>query len=205
MWWILMACSSSDMKMATESDERADSGFVYDTGMMNDDAAEADMIENPSWKKISVNLTETTVENQSESLWVGEVWEDLYDDHMTWVCQRRMEYGKVERIDSPLEEQEQEQSAIWYRLNQPSTLESSCSEAFSRPDDEIEVGIGVLIEDVSVATEVTHWLDQDVDLETEEVWGAYIQQSSEQIWAFGVAYHPTENTYILRTVYSLPF
>ena len=38
MWWILMACSSSDMKMATESDEIADSGFVYDTGMMNDDA-----------------------------------------------------------------------------------------------------------------------------------------------------------------------
>ena len=36
-----MACSSSDMKMATESDEIADSGFVYDTGMMNDDAAEA--------------------------------------------------------------------------------------------------------------------------------------------------------------------
>lgn len=203
MWWVLFACSSSDMKMAAEFDDGADSGFVYDTGMTNDGAAEADMVESPSWKKISINLTDTAVENQSDSLWFAEVWEDLYDDQMTWVCRRRVEYGKVERIESPLEQPEQ--GDIWYRLNQPSTVESSCSETFSRPDDEMEIGIGILVEDVAVATEVTHWLEQDEALETEEVWGAYIQQAPEQVWVFGVAYHPTENTYVLRTVYSLPF
>ena len=137
MWWVLFACSSSDMKMAAESGDGADSGFVYDTGMTND------MVESPSWKKISINLTDTAVENQSESLWFGEVWEDLYDDHMTWVCRRHVQYGKVERIESPLEHLDQ--GDIWYRLNQPSTVESSCSETFSRPEDEMEVGIGMLI------------------------------------------------------------
>lgn len=203
MWWVLLACSSSDMKTTADSYEEADSGFVYDTGMMNDGAAEADMVETPSWKKLSVNLTEAVVANQSEVVWLAEVWEDLYDDNMMWICRRYVEYGKVERVESPLEQLDQ--SDIWYRLNQPLTIESSCSENLARPDDEVELGIGVLVEDVAVATEVTHWLDQDEALETEEVWGAYIQQSPEQIWTFGVAYHPTENTYILRTVYSLPF
>ena len=62
-----------------------------------------------------------------------------------------------------------------------------------------------MLQDIAVATEVTHWLEQDVSLETEQVWGAYVMGEPEQIWTFGVAFQPNEQMLLLRTVYSLPF
>ena len=94
-----------------------------------------------------------------------------------------------------------EQISSWFQLSQPTTLETSCGHD-DGVRDQVQVGLGELLQDISVATEVTHWLDQDVSLETEVVWGAYILGSPEQIWTFGVAYQPDEWTVVLRTVYS---
>ena len=106
---------------------------------------------------------------------------------------------KVETLDSPAE-----QISSWFQLSQPMILETSCVND-DGVRDQVQVGVGDLVQDIAVATEVTHWLDQDVSLETEAVWGAYILGSPEQIWTFGVAYQPDEGTVVLRTVYSLPF
>ena len=194
--WLWLACASYDMKAANdESTLGMDSGFYSDTGAMeNDAAAEDDAPEVlPAWKKISVNIF-----SEAEEL-TAHVWEDLYAHDMTWLCQRQLEYGKVETLESPTEE-----IASWFQLSQPITLETSCLHEDGLRD-QVQVGLGELAQDISVATEVTHWLDQDVSLETEMVWGAYILGSPEQIWTFGVAYQPDEGTIVLRTVYSLPF
>ena len=193
--WLWLACASYSMKASNdESTFGTDSGFYSDTGVMENDAAEdAEPEVLPAWKKISVNIF-----SEAEEL-TAHVWEDLYADDMTWLCQRHIEYGKVETLESPIEE-----ITSWFQLGQPIILETSCLYEDGLRD-QVQVGLGELAQDISVATEVTHWLDQDVSLETEEVWGAYILGSPEQIWTFGVAYLPTEEMVVLRTVYSLPF
>ncbi len=192
--WLWLACASYDMKAASEESTLGfDSGFYSDTGMMENDAAEDATPEVlPSWKKISVNIG-----SEMEEL-TAHVWEDLYSAEMSWLCQRKIEYGKVEIIESP-----SSQISSWYQLSQPTTLETSC--VHDGVQEQLQLGLGELMQDISVATEVTHWLEQDASLETEVVWGAYILGSSEQIWTFGVAYQPSEETVVLRTVYSLPF
>ena len=73
-----------------------DSGFYSDTGMMENDAAEDAAPEVlPAWKKISVNITER------HRRLTAHVWEDLFAADMSWLCQRQLEYGKVETLDSP--------------------------------------------------------------------------------------------------------
>ena len=193
--WFWLACSSNDMKAANdESTFEMDSGFYSDTAMMENDAVEDASPEVlPSWKKMSVNIA-----SEMEEL-TAYVWEDLYAADMSWLCQRQIEYGKVEILESPAE-----QISSWFQLSQPTTLETSC-ENDDGVRDQVQVGVGELVQDIAVATEVTHWLEQDVSLETEVVWGAYILGSPEQIWTFGVAYQPDEGTIVLRTVYSLPF
>ena len=94
--WFWLACSSYEMK--TASDEYTlgmDSGFYSDTGMMENDAAEDASPEVlPSWKKVSVNIV-----SETEEL-TAHVWEDLYASDMSWLCQRQIEYGKVEMLES---------------------------------------------------------------------------------------------------------
>ena len=193
--WFWLACTSNEMKAASdESTFEMDTGFYTDTGLMGNEAEEDASPEIlPSWKKISVNI-----ESELEEM-TAYVWEDLYAADMNWLCQRQIEYGKVETLESPVE-----QISSWFQLSQPTLLETSCGN-----DDgiraQIQVGVGDLVQDIAVATEVTHWLEQDVSLETEAVWGAYIEGSSDHIWTFGVAYQPDEGTVVLRTVYSLPF
>ena len=195
MMWLWLACSSQDMKSTNDGyASELDSGFYMDTGFPDDNLGDAEAPEVvPAWKKLSVNMTE------NEGLWSAWLWEDLYSSDMSWLCQRKIEYGKVENLASPVE-----QISIWFQLSQPSTLESTCS------NDEgvlaqVQLGLGELQQDIAVATEVTHWLEQDVSLETEQVWGAYVLGTPDQIWTFGVAFQPDEQTVLLRTVYSLPF
>ncbi len=193
MIWLLLACSNEKM-MATESMPQDDSGFVYelDTGQGETATDDADAVL-PVWKKWSINL------DNVDGVWQSVIWEDDYTDEMEWVCQTKYQYDKVESIPAPVAVIEE-----WFRLSQPTVLESSCGQVLE-PVDSIEVGVGEVLEDIAVASEVTHWLQEDVSLETEQVWGAYYLESAERLWAFGVGYKPTENTYILRTVYSLPY
>ena len=194
--WLWLACSSQDMKSTFDAydDSEMDSGFYADTGVANEDVGDAEgPTVVPAWKKLSVNITEDT------ERWNALIWEDLYSSDMTWLCQRKIEYGKVENLESPVE-----QVSTWFQLSQPETVESDCSNE-DGVQEQVQLGLGDLIQDIAVATEVTHWLDQDVALETEQVWGAYVMEEPEQIWAFGVAFQPNEQTVVLRTVYSLPF
>ena len=194
MVWFWLACSSYDMKAAEDASTfEIDTGFYADTGMMNEGVEDASPEVLPAWKKISVNIVSDMEE------FTAYVWEDLYASDMSWLCQRQIEYGKVEALESPTA-----QIASWFQLSQPTTLETSC-EHDDGVRDQLKVGFGELLQDISVATEVTHWLEEDVSLETEVVWGAYILNSPDQIWTFGVAYQPNEGTVVLRTVYSLPF
>ena len=55
---------------------------------------------------------------------------------------------------------------MWFQLSQPTILETSCVND-DGVQDQVQVGLGELVQDIAVATEVTHWLDQDVSLETE--------------------------------------
>ena len=197
MIWLWFACSTQNMKSTEDAFNAAevDSGFYSDTGenSVEEDLGDAAPEVVPAWKKLSVNITEDS------DRWSALLWEDLYSAEMTWLCQRKIEYGKVETLESPVE-----QVSRWFQFSQPNTLESNC------PNDEgveeqVQLGLGELLQDVAVATEVTHWLDQDASLETEQVWGAYVLRESHQIWTFGVAFQPTEQNILLRTVYSLPF
>ena len=52
-----------------------------------------------------------------------------------------------------------------------------------------------------VATEVTHWLDGDQYLETESVWGAYVQTSSIKIFGFGIIMQPTESHWFVLYIH----
>lgn len=195
MMWIWLACSSAEMKSSLESTTvETDSGFYADTAAANesfDDSDEPGI--SPTWKKISVDI------NTAEEEFTALVWEDLYTDSMIWMCQRQIAYGKVEGIESPSEQVE-----FWFQLSQPTIIESNCS-IENGIQDQLQVGLGELLQDISVATEITHWLEQDVSLETEQVWGAYILVNSEQLWTFGVGYQTVDNVKVLRTVYSLPF
>ena len=196
MMWLWLACSSSDMKGLSNSTESSDtgSGMYSDTALPVEDFDESDDLGiYPGWKKISVDI------NASEDELIGMVWEDLYTDDMLWICQRQIEYGKVEEVQSPSEQVE-----MWFQLSQPTVVESNCS-MDEGIQNQLQVGLGELLQDISVATEVTHWLEQDISLETEEVWGAYILVAPEQLWTFGVGYQTLDNLKILRTVYSLPF
>ena len=196
MMWLWLACSSQDMKSTYDAYDASefDSGFYADTGVADDDLGNAEAPEVvPTWKKLSVNITVET-----ERL-TAQMWEDLYSSDMTWLCQRKIDYGKVENLESPVE-----QISMWFQLSQPSTIESSCTND-EGVQEQVQLGLGDLLQDIAVATEVTHWLEQDVSLETEQVWGAYVMEEAEQIWTFGVAFQPDEETLLLRTVYSLPF
>ena len=197
MIWLWFACSAQNMKSTDDafSASEMDSGFYSDTGdnAVAEDAGDAAPEVVPSWKKLSVNITEDA------DRWSALLWEDLYSAEMTWLCQRKIEYGKVETLESPVE-----QVSMWFQFSQPNTLESNCLND-DGVQEQVQLGLGELLQDVAVATEVTHWLDQDASLETEQVWGAYLLQESEQIWTFGVAFQPTEHNVLLRTVYSLPF
>ena len=196
MMWLWLACSSSDMKALSNNAESSDtgSGMYSDTALPAEDFDESDDLGvYPGWKKISVDI------NASEDELIGMVWEDLYTDDMLWICQRQIEYGKVEEVQSPSEQVE-----MWFQLSQPTVVESNCS-MDEGIQNQLQVGLGELLQDISVATEVTHWLEQDISLETEEVWGAYILVAPEQLWTFGVGYQTLDNLKILRTVYSLPF
>jgi len=196
MMWLWLACSSSDMKAFNSDSESSDtsSGMYSDTALPAEDLGETDDLGvYPHWKKISVDI------NTNEDELVGMVWEDLYTDNMLWICQRQIEYGKVEQVQSPSEQVE-----MWFQLSQPTVVESNCA-IEEGIQDQLQVGLGDLLQDISVATEVTHWLEQDVSLETEEVWGAYILVVPEQLWTFGVGYQTVDNLKIMRTVYSMPF
>ena len=160
MMWLWLACSSQDMKSTFDSYDSSeiDSGFYTDTGVANEDVGDAEApTVVPAWKKLSVNITEDT-ERLSALL-----WEDLYSSDMTWLCQRKIEYGKVESLESPVE-----QVSMWFQLSQPTTVESTCTNEEGVQDQ--PQGLGDLLQDIAVATEVTHWLGQDVTLETEQVW-----------------------------------
>ena len=90
------------------------------------------------------------------------------------------------------------------RLSEPNLLNTGCLNL--RDEESIELFVGDLLPNVAVATEVTHWLDGDQYLETEVMWGAYVQMSGvEDIWAFGIAMQPSETDWVIRTVYSLPW
>lgn len=196
MMWLWLACSSQDMKSTYDAYDASefDSGFYTDTGEADENLGDAEAPEIvPAWKKLSVNITEDT------ERWTAHLWEDLYSSDMTWLCQRKIEYGKVENLENPVE-----QISMWFQLSQPSTLESSCAND-EGVQEQVQLGLGDLLQDIAVATEVTHWLEQDVSLETEQVWGAYVMGEPEQIWTFGVAFQPNEQMLLLRTVYSLPF
>ena len=195
MIWFWLACSSSEMAVMEATEELSDSGFVYDTGQLDAGAEDADLSISPQWSKLSVDL------NADGEGWSAKVWEDLYAEDMTWLCQRQSLYDKVEMLTPPIET-----IALWSRLSQPTLTETSCdSVQVSAPQENIVLGIGELLSDIAVATEVTHWMNGDDELETENVWGAYIQAESDMIWTFGVAYQPSEQEYVLRTVYALPF
>ena len=197
--WLWLACSAQDMKSTDDAFNASemDSGFYSDTSenAVEEDAGDAAPEVVPAWKKLSVNITEDA------DRWSALLWEDLYSAEMTWLCQRKIEYGKVETLEGPIE-----QVSMWFQFSQPNTLESNClNDEGEGVQEQMQLGLGELLQDVAVATEVTHWLDQDASLETEQVWGAYVLRESEQIWTFGVAFQPTEQSVLLRTVYSLPF
>jgi hypothetical protein len=195
LFW--MGCSASEMKTSTDSYEYAgDSGYYEDTGLNDETAMDTEEVEIPPvWKKISINLV------QVESEWTALLWEDLYTTDMEWLCQRQIEYGKVEALDLPTV-----QLQSWFRMSQPNMMEeSSTCTTDLEIEGVLEIGLGDLHHDVSVATEVTHWLEDDVNIDTESMLGAYIMENSENIWAFGIGYQSDEQVYHFRTVYSLPF
>jgi len=192
--WI--ACSSPNMEKSTQDDWMLDTGLYASedtsTTGMTEDADENVLI--PAWMKVSMDIQ--ILEGLYPSL---EMKRDLFAEDMTWICQQDLQVD-VELNPMPL----LLETEVALTLNNFMVFEDSCGTI--RMEDSMELMIGELLPNVAVATEVTHWLDGDEYLETESVWGAYVQMSPDQdIWAFGIAMQPTESHWVVRTVYSLPW
>ena len=171
--WLWLACSSQDMKSTFDSYDSSeiDSGFYYDTGVANEDVGDVEApTVVPAWKKLSVNISTEDTERLSALL-----WEDLYSSDMTWLCQRK------DRVWESREFGESCRTGVnVVSVESPTTVESTCTNE-EGVQDQVQLGPSDLLQDIAVATEVTHWLDQDVALETEQVWGAYVMEELEQI------------------------
>ena len=198
MIWLWLACSNQSMDKAEQD------AWMLDTGLYaSGDTATAEMAEDadpnanvlePVWMKISLDI------EFSDGLYPTlEMKRDLFSEDMTWICQQDMAVD-VEVNPTPL----LLDTELALTLSNLTVIEDTCG--VSRVEDSMDLMVGELLPNVAVATEVTHWLDGDQYLETESVWGAYVQTSSNQdIWAFGIAMQPTESHWLVRTVYSLPW
>ena len=196
MIWLWVACSSPNMEKSTQEDWMLDTGFyasedTASTGMAED--ADASVLD-PVWMKVSVDIE--LLEGLYPTL---EMKRDLFAEDMTWICQQDLQVD-VEINPMPL----LLEAELALTVSNIMVVEDSCG--VTRIEDSMELMIGELLPNVAVATEVTHWLDGDEYLETESVWGAYVQTSPDQdICAFGIAMQPTESHWLVRTVYSLPW
>jgi len=196
MIWLWVACSSPNMEKSTQDDWMLDTGLYASedtatTGMTED--ADANVLV-PVWMKVSMDIE--LLEGLYPSV---EMKRDLFAEDMTWICQQDLQVD-VELNPMPL----LLETELALTLNNLRVVEDSCGAI--RTENSMELMIGELLPNVAVATEVTHWLDGDEYLETESVWGAYVQMSPDQdIWAFGIAMQPTESHWLVRTVYSLPW
>ena len=194
MLWFVFACSSNEMFKAAEESAMMDTGFQSDTaGSAEYDDSVLDTEVQPIWWKLSANI----VQDPELDLLEATVWMDVYTEQLDWLCQQEIRYI-AEEIESPHTSIE-----TWFQLSEPMIENVTCS--VDVPVS-LQLGVGELVEDVSVATEVTHWLEGDSNLETEVVWGAYLaSQDTDVIWTFGVAFHPNEREWVVRTIYALKY
>ena len=193
VWMIWIACSAMEKSAANEGSWSFDSGMndAYDTAV-NSSEEDLDSSVNPSWVKISIDLN---IEEYGQA----SLYRDLYAEDMTWICQQELVFQDVLTGVSPVTELES-----WWTLSNPIVLNDNCN--ISREESPFYIGVGSLLEDVAVASEVTHWLDREQEPQTDDVWGAYTQSpDASAIWAFGVAYKLSETEWKIRTVYSLPW
>lgn len=196
MIWLWLACSNQYMEKAEQEDWMLDTG-VYAAG----DTATAEMTDdadanalNPVWMKVSMDIE--LLEGLYPTL---EMKRDLFSEDMTWICQQDVQVD-VEFNPMPL----LLGTELALTLSNPIVMDDTCG--VIRIENSMELMVGELLPNVAVATEVTHWLDGDQYLETESVWGAYVQTNpNADIWAFGIAMQPVEGQWLIRTVYSLPW
>jgi hypothetical protein len=148
---------------------------------------------NPSWVKVSVDLS------VGSDACEATMYRDFFANDMTWICQQHLVFTDVISESSPSSEIES-----WWVMKNPTIHSDDCG--LSSVDIPFTLGVGELLDDVAVASDVTHWLEGDQYQETDNIWGAYTQSSdTTSIWAFGVGFQPSENEWVIRTVYSLPW
>ena len=201
MLWILFACSSADYAAKANADMVADQESYYgDTGYDNgepsvdEEAEDASWIEEAKWWKLSADIV----------LEAGEIdlnlTRDIYTEDMTLICEQTLVFEQALQLDSPFGGEER-----WFSVVLLEGNSDDCP--YTREETELQFGIGPLISDLAVATEMVEW-ENETDSESWaeiEPLGAYIfDADQETVVGYGLSYSLiTETEQIgLRPIYS---
>lgn len=197
---ILMILACSMAGDASKSAADFDSGaFDSDTAdYLGDGAAEADdaFSEDVRWWKLSADLVLT---NDEIAL---SLRRRLYSVDMALICEQTLTVEEIVQIDSPFGGDE-----LWFSASLGEHNDTDCS--FSRREFDLQFGIGPLISDLAVATEMVEWdegIDQSLFSDVSPM-GAYVLDDAEEsIIAYGLSYSMTtelETQWVhIRPIYS---
>jgi hypothetical protein len=180
---MILACSMANDASKNTGD--FDSGaFVSDTADYLDDGAVAesgDLAEDVRWWKLSANLVLTNDEIELSLL------RTLYTVDMALICEQTLTVEQVVQIDSPFGGDE-----LWFSTTLGEHNDTDCP--FSRTEVDLLFGIGPLISDLAVATEMVEWdegIDQSLFSDVSPM-GAYVLDDAEEsIIAYGLSYSMT--------------
>tara|TARA_B110000037_G_scaffold176550_1_gene201582 strand:- start:3 stop:608 length:606 start_codon:yes stop_codon:yes gene_type:complete len=197
---VLMILGCSIANDASKNSGDFDSGsFVSDTADYLEDgvvAERGDLSEDVRWWKLSANLVLTNDEIELSLL------RTLYTADMVLICEQTLTVEQVVQIASPFGGDE-----LWFSTTLGEHNDIECP--FSRTEGDLKFGMGPLISDLAVATEMVEW-DEEIDqslFSDVSPMGAYVLDDQEvSIIAYGLSYSMTtelESQWVhIRPIYS---
>lgn len=200
MMWIFLACSSANYELAGTAD-MAESYDFADSGTYGTEAEEeapydedAALLEEAKWWKLSADLV---LANDSIEV---SLTRDIFSENMDFICEQTLVVERVLQFDSPFGGDER-----WFSVNLDEIQDSDCP--LTRSETEIQFGVGPLISDLAVATEMVEWedsIDPDIWADVSPM-GAYVLDA-DSIVGYGLSYSATteaEAEWIhMRPIYS---
>jgi hypothetical protein len=200
MMWIFLACSSANYAMETAADSTDDMDWE-DTAYGELDAAveddsEAAIFEEAEWWKLSADVILADDEIDVH------LTRELFSAHMDVICEQTLAIESVIPFDSPFGGDER-----WFSVNLALADVDDCP--YTRSETDIQFGVGPLISDLSIATEMVEWNDEaDAEVLADiEPLGAYIfDPNQDSVVGYGLSYSMMTETdaerISLRPIYS---
>ena len=198
---MILACSMAE-KSLSSMDSAASGTSASDTAAYAEnegvDDADSDLLDDVHWWKLSADLVLTNDEIEPS------LRRSLYTIDMTLICEQTLTVERIAQIDSPFGGNE-----LWFSANLGEINDTDCPFIRSESEAGIQFGLGALISDLAVATEMVEW-DEGIDpslFDDVSPMGAYVLDDAEEsIIAYGLSYSITtelETQWVhIRPIYS---